>query len=91
MSNELIITVGIFLLTQAISYGIQRGRSNEFERRLQHAEDESAKQNDLIHSLRDVYVSYQHFNEIMASIRETQRELRDGMTKIIELLTKTGI
>lgn len=41
-----------------------------------------------IHSLREVYVSQQHFNEIMSVMRESQRELRDDVKRVLELLTE---
>ena len=70
-----------------MAWGAVRAKITDHAKRMEDFENEIAKQLELIHSLRDVYVSYKHFNEIMLTIRETQRELKDDMKKIIELLT----
>lgn len=77
----------IFVFTFLITWGAVRAKSQDHERRIEKLEDESARQLELIHSLRDVYVSYQHFNEIMQTIREANKDLNDKVSKVIELLT----
>lgn len=73
--------------TFLVMWGMARGKISDLERRTEQLEEEYTKQLDLIHSLRDVYVSYQHFNEIMATIKESQRELKEDLKKVLDLLT----
>lgn len=70
-----------------VTWGMTRGKVMELERRLGQLETNNERHLELIHSLRDVYVSREHFNEILDTIRESQRELKEDMKKILDLLT----
>jgi hypothetical protein len=86
--NEAWAACGGAVVSFLIGWGMMRARLTELERRTTYNELQSNKQLELIHGLREVYVSYQHFNEIMTSIRETQREMNHKMERILELLTE---
>lgn len=84
--NEMIAACGAGVVTFLITWGATRVKLTDIERRTELAEEELHRQLELIHSLRDIYVSREHFNEIMMNLRETQRELKDDLKKIIDLL-----
>lgn len=85
--NELLAAAGAGIVTFLITWGATRGKVVDLERRMQVVEERSDRQLEVIHSLRDIYVSYQHFNEIMSTIRETHRELKDDLKKVLDLLS----
>lgn len=85
--TELLAAAGAGVVTFLITWGSTRGKVSELERRVQVTEEQVDRQLELVHSLRDVYVSYQHFNEIMSTIRETHRELKDDLKKVLDLLS----
>lgn len=85
--TELLAAGGAGIVTFLITWGATRGKVSELERRIQVLEEQTDRQLELVHSLRDVYVSYQHFNEIMTTIRETHRELKDDLKKVLDLLS----
>ena len=85
--NEYLSAAGAGIVAFLITWGATRGKVADLERRVQIVEEQLDRQLELVHSLRDVYVSYQHFNEIMSNIRETHRELKDDLKKVIDLLS----
>lgn len=86
-SEYLIVAVVTGAISFVSTWGMLRRQVSELDKKLEAIEKETHRQLELIHSLRDVYVSQQHFNEIMQTIRETHRELKDDMKKILDLLT----
>lgn len=80
---ELVGGIAAFL----IIWGASRSSIKEHERRIDKQDGEIKELYERIGSLNDVYVSYRHFNEIMGSIKETQKELKDDMKRVIELLS----
>ncbi len=84
MTNELLYAVvgsGAVgaLLSFVMSYGASRNASQELTRRINLVENE-------LKTVADTYVTYRHFNEIMHGIRESQRELRADVKKILDVL-----
>lgn len=84
--NEMIAggisALGLFL----ILWGATRGKVQDLARLAERQETELARQLELIHGLHDIYVSYKHFNETIAMFRESHRELRDDMKKVLQAL-----
>lgn len=85
--NELLGGAAVGLATFLITWGMMRGKVIELERRMTDAENEAKTQRTAIQGLSDVYVNYRHFNEVMSSVRESYRELKDDVKKILELLS----
>jgi len=89
--NEVIAALGSGLVTFLITWGATRGKVQELERRVDHLEQEQMKHLDLIHSLREIYVSQQHFNDIMSTMKESHRELKEDVKKVLELLSTSKL
>lgn len=73
-----------------VNWGVSKAKVAELERRTTNLETDVAAQLELVHGLRDVYVSREHFNEIMETIRDSQRELKEDLKRVIELLSARG-
>lgn len=84
---EIAVAVVSALITFSIGYGMSKTKLEDLLERVKDLEMESKKALDRHHSLHETYVSQQHFNEIMGGIKETVRDLKEGMNKILELLT----
>lgn len=79
--NEIYVAVGTFAVTFLIGWGMNRATLVEHERRVSAVEMELAKQHE-------VFVSYRHFNEIMTTVRDAQKELRDDMKQVLDMVGK---
>ena len=72
----------------AIGWGMIRGKIQDLERRTKDAEDNIRVQYDRMSQLHETFVSNQHFTDIMNQVRDTQREFRDDLKKILSILTE---
>lgn len=85
--NEAMIAGVSGMVGFLITWGALRGKVQELERRTEAAEKALEQQRDLIYNLRDIYVSQQHFNQIMESMRDSHREVKEDVKKVIEILS----
>lgn len=87
MNMDAWVVLGLAGISFFVGWGVMSANQKEIDRRIEQLELDLSKQLELVHGLRDVYVTYQHFNEIMNTIRESQRELKENMQRVLDLLT----
>lgn len=84
MNSESLMYVGGAVVTFLIGIGTQRGKISELERRITITEG-------AVSTMHDNYVTQEHFKEIINIIRDTQRELKDDVKKVLEILSARAI
>lgn len=88
MNAELWAGLGMMAVSFLIGWGATRAKVMELDRRNIQLELNMEKIKDSLAGLNDVYVNYKHFNEAMASIRESYKDLKEDMKKVLELLSR---
>lgn len=68
------------------NWGAFKHRMLALESRAKRVEAANEELRHKLEELSEVYVTYKHFNEIMSMIKETQRELREDVKKVLDIL-----
>lgn len=84
MSNEIIAAFVGMVFTVGISLGFSKAASKRQEKDI---EDLKQADKDLDAKLNSGFVSFNHFNEAIGSLREMQRDMREDLKKILDLIT----
>lgn len=80
MSSESWVLLGCAVVPGLIACGMLQAQVWGLKERVDHL-------SAAVDSMSDTYVNYRHFNEIMTTIKEAQKELRDDLKKVLELLS----
>lgn len=84
--TETIIAAATALASILISYGVYKSKIETLEQRLKDGtknQDEIQKQ---IYNLRDLYITHQHFTDVITSMREDHKELKSDVKTILSML-----
>lgn len=91
-SNEIIATLLGMVLTIGMSLGFSKAISSRQARDIDELQAEQRRLSDRLVASKDearaAFVSLEHFNEAINSLREIQRDMRDDLKKLIDLMTK---
>lgn len=79
--------VGSSFCTGLVTWGMLRAQVADILERLKHLEAERDRMIERIHAQRDIYVTQQHFAIIINTIREDQKEMKDDLKKVLDLLS----
>lgn len=87
---ELLSALGAAAATFLTMWGMQKNAVKELERRQGECEKNLGAIWEKVNGLTDVYVNYRHFNETMNQVRESYRDLKEDLKRVLELLSVRG-
>jgi len=87
MDSSILVAAVSALISSAVSYGIYQGKLDRMEKMLDIV---GADLSDLEERVHDQFVSNKRFDEMIMTIRDDQKEIKDSINFLISILTKPG-
>lgn len=91
MNNEMIVSVLGVVFTIGMSLGVSKTIANRQDKEIEELKDAYEKLADKVSDQKDearaAFVTFDHFNEAVNSIREMQRDMREDLKKILDVMT----
>lgn len=81
MSQELLVNLGIALSSITISFGVIKANVDRLKQDYLRLENQ-------INQFREIYVTYQHFQVVIQSIREDHKELKADVKEILRIVNE---
>jgi hypothetical protein len=81
VETNLLVSLVAAIVSIASSWGIAKSTIDRLKLDVQRLEDELTK-------ARDIYVTYQHFQVVIQSIREDHKELKTDVKEILRLVNE---
>lgn len=85
--NELYSTFGALLVAGLIAWGALRSKVSTHEKELDQLRAQNEEQRAMIMETHEKFVSYAHFNEVLGTIKENHRDLKDDIKRVFELIS----
>ena len=92
MSNEMIVSILGMVFTVGMTLGVSKTVASRQDKEIEALKEGydrlAAKVEQQKDEARAAFVTYEHFNEAINSLREIQRDMREDLKKILDLITR---